>query len=126
MKVLIVDDSLLDRKLLSKTLVNLGVKNEIVLAESADAAMQLIVENMDQLCLMFFDYQMPNMSGLELMQGLMSLPQTAAIPIVMCTASSSVESKTAAYSVNPKLAGYITKPYKPEEVREVIKPYVQL
>jgi CheY-like chemotaxis protein len=125
MKVLIVDDSLLDRKLLSKTLVNLGVKNEIVLADSADAAMQLIVENMDQLCLMFFDYQMPNMSGLELMQGLMSVPQTASIPIVMCTASASEESKSAAYSVNPKLAGYITKPYKPEEVRAVIKPYVQ-
>jgi CheY-like chemotaxis protein len=126
MKILIVDDSLLDRKLLSRTLVNLGVKNEIILADSADAAMQIIVENMDQLCLMFFDYQMPNMSGLELMEGLMKVPLTAGIPIIMCTASSSEESKGAAYSVNPKLAGYITKPYKPEEVRSVIKPYVQL
>jgi CheY-like chemotaxis protein len=126
MKILIVDDSLLDRKLLSKTLVNMGVKNEIILAESADAAMQIIVENLDQLCLMFFDYQMPNMSGLELMQGLMSVPTTAGIPIIMCTASASEESKNAAYSVNPKLAGYITKPYKPDEVRAAIKPYVQL
>jgi CheY-like chemotaxis protein len=125
MKILIVDDSLLDRKLLSRTLVNSGVKNEILQAESGEAALQLIAENLGQLCLMFLDYQMPNMSGIELMQGLMNVPATAGIPIIMCTASASEESKVAAYSVNPKLAGYITKPYKPDEVRTTIKPYVQ-
>jgi CheY-like chemotaxis protein len=125
MKILIVDDSLLDRKLLSRTLTNSGVKNEILQADSGEAALQIIAENLGQLCLMFLDYQMPNMSGVELMQGLMNVPATAGIPIVMCTASSSEESKAAAYGVNPKLAGYITKPYKPDEVRAVIQPYVQ-
>ncbi len=125
MKILIVDDSLLDRKLLSKTLTNAGVKNEIIQADNAEKAMQVIAENLGQICLMFLDYQMPNMSGVELMSGLMKIPVTAEVPMVMCTASAAVESKQAAYSVNPKLAGYITKPYKPNEVLETIRPYVQ-
>ena len=125
MKILIVDDSLLDRKLLSRTLTNAGVKNEIIQAENGEAALQLIAQNLDQLALIFLDYQMPNMSGVELMQGLMNIPATAGIPMVMCTASVAEESKQAAYAVNPKLAGYIAKPYKPVEVLSTIKPYVQ-
>ena len=125
MKILIVDDSLLDRKLLSKTLVNSGVKNEIIQAENGEAALGVIALNIDDICLMFCDYQMPNMSGIELMSGLVKVPATARIPIVMVTASASEESRKAAYDANPNLAGYVIKPYKPNEVLAAIKPYVQ-
>ncbi len=125
MKILIVDDSLLDRKLLSKTLQNAGVKNEILQAENADAAMQIIAQHLDEIGLMFLDYQMPTMSGVELMSGLVKVPLTAKIPIIMVTASAADESKQIAYGINPNLAGYITKPYKPDEVLAAIKPYVQ-
>ena len=125
MKILIVDDSLLDRKLLSKTLVNARVKHEILLAENGEAALGVIAENIDQIALMFLDYQMPNMSGVELMEGLVKVPSTAKVPMVMVTASSSEESKQAAYRVNPNLAGYIAKPYKPDEVISTIRPYVE-
>jgi len=125
MKILIVDDSLLDRKLLSKTLLNSGVKNEIIQAENGEAALGVIAEHLDDICLMFCDYQMPNMSGVELMSGLVKIPATAKIPIVMVTASAAEESRKAAYDVNPNLAGYVIKPYKPNEVLAVIKPYVQ-
>ncbi|MBF0594227.1 MAG: response regulator [Candidatus Omnitrophica bacterium] len=126
MKILIVDDSLLDRKLLSKTLINSGVKNEILQAENGEAALGVIAQHLDEICLMFCDYQMPNMSGLELMEGLVKVPATARIPIVMVTASAAEENKKEAYAVNPKLVGYVVKPYKPDEVLAVIKPYVQL
>lgn len=125
MKILIVDDSLMDRKLLSKTLVNIGVKNEILLAEHGEAAMGVIAQNMGQICLMLLDYQMPNMSGVELMAALVKVPQTATIPIIMVTASAAAESRQAAYSVNPNLAGYVLKPYKPDDIRTAVGPYVQ-
>jgi two-component system chemotaxis response regulator CheY len=125
MKILIVDDSLLDRKLLSRSLTNAGVKNEIFQAENGEAALGIIAQHMDEICLMFCDYQMPNMSGIELMEGLVSVPATARIPIIMITASANEESKQAAYAVNPNLAGYIVKPYKPEEILAAMKPYVQ-
>ncbi|MBF0122144.1 MAG: response regulator [Candidatus Omnitrophica bacterium] len=125
MKILIVDDSLLDRKLLSKTLINLGVKNEILQAEHGEAAMRIIAEHMGQISLMFVDYQMPNMSGVELMAALVKVPETAHIPMIMITASAAEESKQAAYAANPNLKAYIIKPYKPDQIMAVMKPYVQ-
>ena len=125
MKIIIVDDSLLDRKLLSKSLINAGVKNEILQADNGEAGLGLIVENLGDICLVFLDYQMPQMTGIEVMQGLVSVPATAGLPIVMCTASASEDSKQVAYGINPKLAGYLVKPFKPDQLLAVIRPYVQ-
>ncbi len=124
MKIIIVDDSLLDRKLLSRTLVNLGVKNEILQADNGEAGLSLIAANLGDIALVFLDYQMPIMTGIEVMTGLVGVPATAGIPIAMVTASASEESKQVAYSVNPKLVGYVLKPFKPDQILAVIKPYV--
>ncbi len=125
MKIIIVDDSLLDRKLLSRTLVNSGVKNEILQADNAEAAFALIAGNIGDIALLFLDYQMPQMTGVELMEGLVKVPATAGIPIVMVTASASEESRQAAYKVNPRLAGYLLKPFKPDQLMAAARPYVQ-
>jgi CheY-like chemotaxis protein len=125
MKILIVDDSLLDRKLLSRSLVNAGVKNEIIQAENGEAALGVVAENLGQIALMFVDYQMPSMSGIELMEGLTRVPATAGIPIIMLTASAAEDSKQAAYTANPNLAGYIIKPFKVDQLLATVKPYVQ-
>jgi len=125
MKIIIVDDSLLDRKLLSKSLVNAGVKNEILQADNGEAALGLVVENLGQIALMFVDYQMPQMSGIELMEGLSKIPATSNIPIIMLTASAAEDSKQAAYNANPNLAGYIIKPFKVDQLIETVKPYAQ-
>lgn len=125
MKIIIVDDSLLDRKLLSKSLINAGVKNEILQADNGEAGLGLIAENLGDIALIFLDYQMPKMTGIEVMQGLVSVPATAELPIVMVTASASEESKQVAYGTNPKLVGYLVKPFKPDQLLTVIQPYVQ-
>jgi len=125
MKIIIVDDSLLDRKLLSRSLVNAGIKNEIIQVDNGEAALGVVVENLGQIALMFVDYQMPGMSGIELMEGLVKIPATSNIPIIMLTASASEDSKRAAYSANPNLAGYIIKPFKVDQLLETVKPYVQ-
>jgi CheY-like chemotaxis protein len=125
MKILIVDDSLLDRKLLAKTLVNARVANEILQADSGEAALAVIGANLGEIDLVFLDYQMPNMTGLELMQGLVKVPATAGLPIIMLTASAAEDSRQAAYNVNPRLAGYIIKPFKLDQLLAAIRPYVQ-
>lgn len=125
MKILVVDDSLMDRKLLCRSLVNAGVKNEILQAENGEAALRLIAEHLGHIAIMFLDYQMPNMSGVELMVGLQKFPATADLPIVMITASAAEESKMAAYAANPNLIAYLLKPFKPDEILSVVKPYVR-
>lgn len=125
MKILVVDDSLLDRKLLIRILMKSGITQEILQAEDGEQAMEVIANNYRDICLMLLDWQMPKVSGIELMAGVVKIPELIDLPIFMVTASSSDENKRAAYQVNPKLAGYLVKPYKSEELIAAITPFLR-
>jgi two-component system chemotaxis response regulator CheY len=125
MKILLIDDSLLDRKLLIRILMKAGVSQEILQSENGDQAMEVLANNYRDIGLILLDWQMPKVSGIELMAGIVKIPELSSIPTVMITASSSEENKRLAYQVNPKLAGYVTKPYKPDEIMATLTPYLQ-
>jgi two-component system chemotaxis response regulator CheY len=125
MKILIVDDSLLDRKLLIRVLMKSGVTQEILQAEDGEQATEVLAGSYKDICLILLDWQMPKISGIELMAGMVKIPELSNMPIIMVTASGSDENKRTAYQVNPHLAGYLVKPYKPEEVMAAIKPYLR-
>ncbi len=124
MKILLIDDSLLDRKLLIRILMKAGISQEILQAEDGDNAMEVLANNYRDIGLIVLDWQMPKISGIELMSGMVKIPELSSIPTVMVTASSSEENKRLAYQVNPKLAGYVVKPYKPDEIVAALKPYL--
>ena len=105
MKILLVDDSLLDRKLLIRVLMKSGITQEIIQAEDGDAAMEVLAVNYSDICLILLDWQMPKVSGIELMAGMVKIPELSKIPIIMVTASGSDENRRTAYKVNPNLAG---------------------
>jgi len=125
MKILVIDDSLLDRKLLIRTLVKAEIHQEILQAEDGEKALEVLANNHEDIGLLLLDWQMPKMTGIELMAGMMKIPVLASIPIIMVTASGSEDNKKLAKDINPKLAGYIVKPYKPEELLQIIKPYLK-
>lgn len=125
MKILIIDDSLMDRKLLSSVIKKSGYNNEILQAIDGEEGLKVLVENYKDICLILLDWQMPKVNGLQFMEAVVKVPDLAFIPIFMITASGSDESKKKAYAVNPKLSGYIVKPYKSEYLIEIIKPFVR-
>ncbi len=125
MKILIVDDSTLERKLLSSLIKKNGITNDVLQAENGEVALQVLASNFQDICLIVLDWQMPVMSGIEFMQGVVKVPQVAQIPIVMVTASSSEENKKQAQDVNPNLAAYVIKPYKPEDILNAIRPHLK-
>jgi len=125
MKILVVDDSLLDRKLLIRVLMKSGITQEILQAEDGEQAMGILANNYADICLILLDWQMPKVSGIELMAGIVKIPELSKIPIIMVTASGSDENKRAAHQVNPQLAGYMVKPYKPEELIAAVKPFLR-
>lgn len=125
MKILVVDDSLLDRKLLIRVLMKSGITQEFLQAEDGEQAMEMLASNYLDICLILLDWQMPKISGIELMSGIVKVSELATIPIIMVTASSSPENKRAAYQVNPNLAGYVVKPYRTEDFITVIKPHLR-
>ncbi len=125
MKILIVDDSALDRKLLIRMLMKAGITQEILQAEDGEQALDVLANEYQNICVMLLDWQMPKMNGIELMAGMMKVSLLSSIPIIMVTASSSEDNKILAREINPKLAGYVVKPYKAEEVVAAIKPYLK-
>ncbi len=125
MKILIVDDSLMDRKILSNTLKKSDITNEILEAPDGEKGIELLSQNFKDVCLILLDWQMPNMNGIEFMKGVVKVPDVASIPIVMITASSSEDNKRIAYQANPSLAGYVVKPYIPKTLIELIKPFIK-
>ena len=125
MKILVVDDSLLDRKLLIRVLMKSGISQEILQAEDGEQAMELLAQNYRDICLVLLDWQMPKVTGIELMAGMVKIPELSALPIIMVTASGSDENKRMAHQVNPNLAGYLIKPYKAEELLAAINAFLR-
>src|ERR1700685_3445260 len=80
-KVLAVDDSATMRQLVKMTLTRAGY--EVVEAE--DGAKALAKASAETFDLVLSDINMPNMTGLELLRSLRSLPQYKFTPIVMVT-----------------------------------------
>ena len=125
MKILVVDDSTLDRKLLIRTLIKAEFPQEILQAEDDEQAMELLAQHYQDIGLILLDWQMPKVSGIELLAGLANVPLMSGIPVIMVTASGSDDNKNLAYRTNPKLAGYLVKPYKPEQLIDAVKPYLK-
>ena len=125
MKILVIDDSDLERSLLIEVLKGSGISNEFLQAKNGDEAIEFLGRNYKDICLMLLDWQMPQMSGMEFMESVIKVVDVSAIPIVMVTASGTEENKKKAYGVNQKLGGYVVKPYDPDGLVKTIKPYLK-
>ncbi len=125
-RILVVDDSDLERELLIEVLKGAGVANECLQARTGEEAIEVLGTRFKEIGLILLDWQMPQMSGMEFMEAVVKVPQVARIPIVMVTASGTEDNKKKAKEVNPNLAGYIVKPYTPESILETIRPHVTL
>ena len=109
-RILIVDDDLFSRKLISATLVKGGYACTAV-SSGAEALSYVAQETPD---LIILDVMMPEMDGYELCAKLREMPQTARIPIIMLTGQDSLEEKVKGFEVGAD--DYITKPFQPMEL----------
>ena len=125
MKILIIDDSLLDRKLLINVLKKGGFENEILQASNGEEGIKMMYEYMQEICLVFLDWQMPNMDGIEVLLLTGNIAGIKDIPIVMVTASGSESNKKVAWDANPDLAGYVVKPYTAASLIRTVEPYIK-
>lgn len=80
-KALLVDDSKSARVIISRLLHKLGF--EVFTVESGEEALEYIKKNIPDL--IFMDYMMPGLSGIETMHRIHAEPRTANLPVVMCT-----------------------------------------
>ena len=69
------------------------------------------------------DLNMPNMDGIQLIKQLRSTPSCKFTPVVMLTTESQEARKQEGRAAGA--SGWIVKPFKPEELIQVIKKFVK-
>jgi two-component system chemotaxis response regulator CheY len=112
-KILIVDDMLTIRKITKKALVDLRYKN-IEEAANGIEAWQIISKS-PAFDFIICDWNMPKMTGLEVLTKLRSTPEIANTPFILLTAESDLaQVKTA---INAGVDDYILKPFTADTLR---------
>jgi len=113
MNILIVDDFATMRRILKNILRQIGFTN-ILEADTGKAALAELQKQPFDLILC--DWNMPEMSGLELLQNLRSDDGLKDIPFVMVTAEAKKENIMEA--VKAGVNSYIVKPFTAETISE--------
>jgi two-component system, chemotaxis family, chemotaxis protein CheY len=107
--VLIVDDFATMRRIIKGVLKQLGFSN-LIEAEDGEAALKELRK--DKVGLIVSDWNMPNMTGLELLKAVRADNSLKGIPFLMVTAEGQKENVIQA--VQAGVSNYIVKPFTPE------------
>lgn len=118
--VLIVDDIVMNIKLLESLLLPLGYK--LLKADNGPKAIELCKEHMPDLILL--DVMMPQMDGFQVCEHLKRDRRTENIPIIFVSALDSVDDKVRAFDLGA--SDYITKPFYHNEVRARVSSALKL
>ncbi|AIH03770.1 MAG: Response regulator receiver protein [Thermodesulfobacterium sp. 37_54] len=116
LKVLVVDDFATMRKIIKNILTQLGFKN-ILEADDGSSALELLKK--EKIDLIISDWNMPKMSGLDLLKAVRNDPNLKDILFVMVTAEAQKDNVIEAikHGVNQ----YIVKPFTPETLKEKLE-----
>lgn len=113
---LVVDDVEITRKIICNILKRMGFDN-IFEADDGPAALSILKKfTVD---LIITDWNMPQMSGLELLQKIRAHPKHQHIPVLMITAEGQEEYILAA--VKAGADNYVVKPFRAETLRKQIE-----
>jgi len=113
MKLLIVDDSLVMRRIVGSAAALMGAECvEAGNGEQAFAKLQADPSGFNLICL---DWNMPVMSGLEFLTALRSDPRWIDIPVLMITTEGSRDSIIEALKTGA--TGYLTKPFNQQDLQ---------
>ena len=113
-RAVLIDDSKLARFALTKQLKDQGLKVEAF--ESAEQGLAYLeTEPADAV---FMDHLMPGMDGLEATRAIRRNPDTANIPVVLCTSNDSEEHRRAALEAGA--VDLLPKPVDPSRLTEVL------
>jgi two-component system, chemotaxis family, chemotaxis protein CheY len=119
-KILIVDDFATMRKVIRNLLKQLGYEN---IAEAEDGVIALRTLRSQKIDLVVSDWNMPNMTGLELLKAVRTDEELKATPFLMVTAEALQDNVIAA--VKAGVSNYIVKPFTAEVLNDKISKILE-
>ena len=116
-KILVVDDSLIMRNIVKNTFAAMKIPFLSFEAENGKLALRQLETN--DITLVFLDWNMPGMDGMDFLKAVRAMPKYKDLPIVMVT------SERGKFSVIEALQNgatdYIVKPVNEKVFREKVK-----
>ncbi|MFW1677691.1 chemotaxis response regulator CheY [Pontibacter sp. JAM-7] len=114
-KILVVDDFSTMRRIIKNLLRDLGLTN---VEEADDGQTALPILKRGDIEFLITDWNMPGMTGIELLKNVREDPALAHIPVLMVTAEAKKEQIIAAAQAG--VNGYVVKPFTAAVLKEKI------
>ena len=111
MKILVVDDEQLDRRIVEKNLTRLG--HTVVLANNGEAAWEFLQDK--SIRFVITDWNMPGVDGIQLIKKIRSAPLPGYVYVILITANNMDEDIVEGLSAGAD--DYLTKPFNPTELK---------
>jgi two-component system chemotaxis response regulator CheY len=115
MRVLVVDDFSTMRRIVKNTLRQIGFTNIEEAEDGQKAYDRLTSEKFD---FVVSDWNMPNMSGIDLLRKVRATPQLKTLPFLMVTAEAKQENVVEA--IKAGVSNYIVKPFTVATLQEKV------
>ncbi|MCK5830233.1 MAG: response regulator [Methylococcales bacterium] len=116
-RVLVVDDSLMARKHITRVLNNMGI-TQLTYAKNGREGVDIFSQDEEAFDLIVTDYNMPEMDGGELVRAIRSELGNPYIPILMVT---SEDNEARLNNVQQAgVSGICDKPFEPQTVKEIL------
>ena len=121
-KVLIVDDSKMDRTIMQKSLEQIGVT--VIEATNGIEALNIVKSGEHSIDAMLIDIEMPRMDGYTLAGEIRKYSKYRNLPLIAVTSRTSKSDRLRGVEVG--MTEYITKPYSPEYLENVVRKNIKL
>ena len=118
MKVLFIEDDMIETMKLHRSISNFQTKHEIVEAKNGEEAVEVLKQG-DLPDIILLDLNMPRMSGIEFLRILKSDDKLKYLPTIILTTSENRADLLTCFEIG--IAGYIIKPLKYEDYEQKIK-----
>ncbi|MCL2265267.1 MAG: response regulator [Treponema sp.] len=121
-RILVVDDSIIMRNIVKNTFGEMKIPFDCYEAENGRAALRQLESN--DISIVFLDWNMPGMDGIEFLKTVRAIPKYKDLPVVMVT------SERGKFSVIEALQSgatdYIVKPVQEKIFREKVQEILVL
>lgn len=120
LKFLVVDDSVTMRRIVVNSLKTIGHSDFVEAGDGREALTKLQAD--DSINFVITDWNMPDVSGLELVKSIRSNDKFGAVPILMVTTRGLKEDILEA--LQAKVNNYVVKPFTPQVLKEKIEQII--
>ena len=115
LRIMVVDDHSTMRRIITNVLKQLGYQN---IAEAEDGTRALGLLHQEQIDFVITEWNLPHMSGLDLLKAIRADPERKNIPVLMITGEALPEKIKAAAQAG--VSSYIVKPFAADTLAKKI------